>query len=680
MAHKNSDKGQQSQEDIQVQQVLAQYRQIAQNIHKGKNEEQITDALTPITDLPETSQIALLKAISKEHTTAAADVVLVMNTYTPIKEVRKEARRSLLRLESNNVYPEWELPNILSLSDALGLNAFEDSDEEDETLEGETIVEQFLAHWSEREFATAYDLLATTSPLRQNLSRDEWVARRVEWATEANPLRPQVDVGYGLESELEELDDLDESAEELDAFWSLEMQDVASNSNIPELPTATLTYTETGRHWFWAGYTFIQEDDELRIHSIRDKGAEALQLPVETLRQRIQEIADEVAAMSEELEDDEDVDDDYEEDDESETEIVESEQEDVDDEDDDDEDEDDEDLGELEGLDMEELAWFTKQSLHYCDAIIAQQPQDETSYALASQQATILHELERSVAYTSLVAERFPELRAAALLAIGSLATHIAGDEGELVDDYDEEENIVIADNNRFLTIAEKALRDSIALDNTKFAGYSLLADLLLEEDKQEEVRTVLDQAQSIATEPRDKAAIEVGRARLANQQDEAELALTHFQRAADIAPDLPQIWYSIGDLQISLEQNAAAERSLLKSVQLDPATIEAYSELATLYMEQNKENAALKILEQGLTENPFSVDLMAEQAMIYISKGDLNKAEGLVSDAEEIDSDSEIIMMIRQVLEAQKEQQRQQQRQQSPAGSKKSNKSKKRR
>jgi Tfp pilus assembly protein PilF len=118
-----------------------------------------------------------------------------------------------------------------------------------------------------------------------------------------------------------------------------------------------------------------------------------------------------------------------------------------------------------------------------------------------------------------------------------------------------------------------------------------------------------------------------------------------------------------------------------LKSVQLDPATTEAYADLATLYMEQNKESAALKILEQGLTENPFSVDLMAEQAMIYISKGDLSKAEGLVSDAEEIDSDSEIILMIRQVLEAQKEQQRQQQRQQQrSASNKKSNKSKKRR
>jgi tetratricopeptide (TPR) repeat protein len=676
VAHKNFDKGQQSeqnpQQDAHVQQILAQYRSIAQDIHKSRNADQVIDALTPITDLAETGQIALLKAISKENTTAAADVVLAINTYAPLKEVRKEARRSLLRLESNNVYAEWELPPIVSLADALGVDAFADFDEDEEDEdEGETVVDQFLSSWSEGDFETAYDLLATTSPLRQNLSRDEWVARRTSWAAEAKPARSQIDVGYGLEAELEDLDDLDESAEELDAFWSLELQEVASSSDIPELPTATITYAGTGRHWFWAGYTFFQEDDEFRIYSVRDKGGDALQLPVETLRQRIQEIADEITAMSELLDDDDD--DDYEEDDdeevvESKARIVVSEQE-----DDDDDEEDDE----LPAVDVEEFSWFSKQSMHYCDALIAQQPHDETPYALASQQATSLHEIERALAYSALVAERFPELRADALRSVGLLATHIATDEGEQANFEDEAEDATNPANNRFLTLAEKAFRDAIAEDDTNFTNYSLLADLLLEEDKQREVSAVLDQAQNVAKEPNDRAAVEVGRAKLASQQDNPELALMHYQRAAEIVPNLPQIWYNIGDVQLSLEQNAEAEHSLLKSVQLDPTTTEAYADLATLYMEQNKDNAALKILEQGLAQNPIAVDLMAETAMIYVSKGDLRKADTVLSNAELLEPESEIVMMIRQVLEAQKEQQRQQQR---PASNKKSNKSKKRR
>jgi len=668
------------QEDMLIQPILAQYRQIAQDINRSSNEEQTEAALAPIIDLPEASQIALLKALAKEKITAAADVVLAMNTYAPVKAVRKEARRALIRLEGSNVYPEWELPTLMSLSEAVGVDVFAGLDEaEDEILDGENVVELFLGFWSEGEYESAYDLLATTSPLRDNLARDEWVARRNVWAAEAQPARPRVDVGYGLEPELEEADDeLDESAEDLDAFWSLEMLDVASSSGIPELPTATLTYPVTGRHWFWAGYTFIQEDDGLRIYSIRDKGAEALQLPVDELHQRIQEIADEISAMSEELEDEE-----VEKDDEG---VEENEQDELDEvEEDEDEDElDEDDLDKLEAMDMEELTWFTKQAMHYCDALIAQAPQDEAAYALASQQAMIVLELERAIAYFSLVAERFPELRGDVLRTIGMVATDLANGEEEDVDEEDEDDEIVeqtLTADSRFIAIAEKAFRDAIDTDNSNVSNYLLLADLFIEQNRIEDARTIFEQAQALATNPEDLAAIEVGRARLARLQDTPEVALAHFQRAAELAPNIPGLWYNIGDLQLSLEQNAAAEKSLLKSVQIDPTTTEAYADLATLYMEQDKENAALKILEQGVTENPFSVELMAEQSMIYIHKGNIRRAEELIEEAEEIEPEAEIVVVIRQVIELQKEQQRQQQRsQQRSSSNKKSKKSKKRR
>jgi len=691
VGHKQSDKNKQQpeqtpQEDTRIQPILAQYRQIAQDINRSSNEAQAEAALAPITDLPEASQITLLKTLAKEKITAAADVVLAMNTYAPVKAVRKEARRALIHLQGSNTYPEWELPTIMSLSDALGVDTFaglDEDEDEDEILDGENVVELFLGYWSEGEYESAYDLLASTSPLRDNLARDEWVARRNAWAAEAQPARPQVDVGYGLEPELEEADEnLDESAEELDAFWSLEMLDVASSSGIPELPTATLTYPATGRHWFWAGYTFIQDDDELRIYSIRDKGAEALQLPTEQLQQRIQEIADEISAMSEELEDEED--EEGKESEENEAVIVESEQDDEEDEEDEDE-LDVEDLDELVGLDMEELGWFTKQSMHYCDALIVQAPQDEAGYALASQQSTIVRELERAMAYTSLVAERFPEQRIEALRVLGLLATELASDEeDEEYDDeeeYDETEETRNIPDNRFAAIAEKAFRASITANEADFTSYVMLADLLMGQGKLEDTRVLFDQAQNIVTEPNDIAAIEIGQARLARLQDTPEVALAHFQRAAELAPTMPKLWYNIGDLQLSLEQNAAAEKSLLKSVQIDPTTTEAYADLATLYMEQNKENEALKILEQGSTENPFSVELLAEQSMIYIHKGNIRKAEELIEEAEEIEPEAEIVIVIRQVIEMQKEQQRQQQRQQQrPSNNKKSNKSKKRR
>ena len=296
------------QEDEQIQNILAQYSQIAKNLKKSRNEDQIEDALSSIFELPEAAQLGLLKALAKEHSIPAADIVLAVNTYTPLKEVRKEARRSLIQLESSNTYPEWTMPSVMSLSDIVGIDpfsGFEDEDEDEDTM-GETVIERFIRYWGQSDFALAYDLLATNSPLREGLTSEEWVAKREAWATEAEPASVKVDVGYTLEVDVEDVsDDLEDGAEELDAFWSLEMKDVPSNSSIPELPTATIVLQATGRRWFWVSYTFVMEDDELRIQSIRDKGAEALQLSSEEVEERLQEIAGEIQAMSEALTEDE---------------------------------------------------------------------------------------------------------------------------------------------------------------------------------------------------------------------------------------------------------------------------------------------------------------------------------------------------------------------------------------
>ena len=298
------------QEDEQIQNILAQYSQIAKNLKKSRNEDQIEDALSSIFELPEAAQLGLLKALAKEHSIPAADIVLAVNTYTPLKEVRKEARRSLIQLESSNTYPEWTMPSVMSLSDIVGIDSFsgfeDDEEDEDEDTMGETVIERFIRYWGQSDFALAYDLLATNSPLKEGLTSEEWVAKRAAWATEAEPASVKVDVGYTLEVDDEDVsDDLEDGAEELDAFWSLEMKDVPSNSSIPELPTATIVLQATGRRWFWVSYTFVMEDDELRIQSIRDKGAEVLQLSSEEVEERLQEIAGEIQAMSEALTEDE---------------------------------------------------------------------------------------------------------------------------------------------------------------------------------------------------------------------------------------------------------------------------------------------------------------------------------------------------------------------------------------
>ncbi len=668
------------QENEQIQDILAQYNQIATNLTKSRNEEQIEDTLSSIFELSEAAQVGLLKALAKEHSIPAADIALAINTYAPIKEVRKEARRSLIQLEGSNTYPEWTIPSVMSLSDILGIenafNEFDDDevDDDDEIQDGENVIERFLRYWGQRDFELAYDLLTTNSPLKEGLSREEWAARRQTWATEAelDSDSLKIDVGYTLA--VEDLpDDLEDEAEELDAFWSVEIKDVPSSSSIPELPTATITLQATGRHWFWANYTFLMEDGVLRIQGMRDMGAEVLQLSPEEVEERLQEITKELQAMSEALAEDKIGSD------ESDEEEVEDEIDNDESDEDDESEEEDEDEDEFE-LDLDEVRWFTRQSLHYCDALIAHPPTEDDVYEGTAQQAVLIDDMERVAAYYTLGVERLPEARGEMLRSLGLAYTQLVADDDdahEFEEELEEEENTVSeAFVSRYFPLAEKALREALATDN-EFTTYILLAELLFRQNNRlAEAKTLFDQAQKVAKSPQDKAAIEIGRARIARLENRPEEALVHFQNAIDAESDLPGIRYHMGELQLSLSQKDAAEESFLKSIEVEPTVVEAYADLATLYVEQGSEAAAMRVLEQGVAANPLAADIKAALAMLYIGAGDVGKAEELIEEAEELDPELELVNIIRQIIDMQKLQMQQQQR----SASSKSNKSKKRR
>ena len=99
------------EEETLVQQQLANYRQIADALYGSNDISQAEEALAPITSLLEDTQIVLLQALSREKTTEAANILLAANTFAPVKEGRKEARRSLIRLEGARVYPQWTPPS-----------------------------------------------------------------------------------------------------------------------------------------------------------------------------------------------------------------------------------------------------------------------------------------------------------------------------------------------------------------------------------------------------------------------------------------------------------------------------------------------------------------------------------------------------------------------------------------
>ncbi len=98
------------EDDTQVQHLLGQFHEIAEALHSSTDQTQAEAALADISSASEAAQMGLLKALSKEQDSDAADVLIAINQLSPIKEVRKEARRSLIRLEGSKIYPHWHPP------------------------------------------------------------------------------------------------------------------------------------------------------------------------------------------------------------------------------------------------------------------------------------------------------------------------------------------------------------------------------------------------------------------------------------------------------------------------------------------------------------------------------------------------------------------------------------------
>jgi tetratricopeptide (TPR) repeat protein len=96
--------------EAQAEHLHEQYHHIAGDLHVSSSREQAEGALAEISNMPEATQMALLKILSKEYDTDAADVLNALHELSPNKNIRKEARRSLIHLEGARVYPDWSPP------------------------------------------------------------------------------------------------------------------------------------------------------------------------------------------------------------------------------------------------------------------------------------------------------------------------------------------------------------------------------------------------------------------------------------------------------------------------------------------------------------------------------------------------------------------------------------------
>jgi tetratricopeptide (TPR) repeat protein len=812
------------EEQNQLQQALAHYNEVAQALHNSTQQPEVEAALRSLTSLPENVQIAYLKALSKESTANAADVVAAFNALAPAKEVRKEAKRSLIRLEGGKTYPQWTPPpapvveeeeapvdttpprfwkglitdtkelgemqlilcweqganykevrmmgfllefwtegvkdfftevnnkrhmedhieqmrqqmsgtgvRLISCSLAEGRRLLQEAQEvntkqqtkphraftrnlplirqlvldapeaeEEEEIEtapqaaptrrnipsipmmpqdildtffpgmaNEEVVGDFIDAWSSADYEMAYDLLASDSPLRDGLAREEWVELRQRWRQEAHPNninvtfiteydeddedfdedliseeQPAIEAKIDLVEADEGLDE-DDEADSVETAWSLEFVRTPLVTSIKEIPQASAFYKETNRHWFWVRYSLIEEDGNLRIYDMIDETALASQLSPAEIQQRMEKIALLAGKRLDDLErklqedeeaDDEDLDDDYNEDEDDF---------DVDEDEEDDEDEDEEDDEDM--LDtfnrMEEALQIATRYMHYTDALIAQAPTSNAAmYRQAYDFARVAQDFERAAVYLQQQAGHFPDQRAKALQDLTLVQLNIAYNYSQ----EEEEER-----EQQFLKIAEETIRDSITLANTP-ESLTTLAQILVGQNKQlDEAEDLLEQAQSRTTDAHNLALIESNLAKIAELREDTEQALQHYQHAAEVDPTFPKIWINLGFLQYDLEQYDAAIESLKRSVELQPDDIEGYLGLGEVYRNglQDYKNAE-EILLKGMEVNEESADILGSLAMVYIDQSNLRKAEKYLELAEEASPESSFLEEVREAFE----------------------------
>ncbi len=740
-----------SQENnAQAQQLLEHYHQIASDLHTSKDQEQAEAALAEINTLSEGTQMALLKALSKEQHTDAADVLVAINALSPIKSVRKEARRSLIQLQGARIYPQWEPPvqqplavqtttplqfwqgivtdslesgevqlllcwevgsdskevrilgflldfwhdgvkdfftrieskrsldnliaqmtamhgvktkdcslaegrrllldalatnkrhgtvphgdyrNNLSLVNRLilevpGLDEEEEADlddtEEDEEvadlhdLDPQDVVTTFVESWVDGDYDTAYQLLTSDSPIRQGLSAEEWIERREAWSDEANPADLEPNFIHEREPQKSGLwlpfsMSRSSNNKEIEAGWSIEMDETPLSATLPELPKATAIYEETDRHWFWTSYTLIQEQGEWRIQSMIDEGTNAQGLPVEELQKGSQELDKYLEEFRKKHN-----------------------------------------LANIQQFTEAEIQhyageifWRIERAVAYIDALIKKMPLDRALYEEASARMFVFDQLERCVVYLEPLARQFEEERGLYLRRLGEVQRRLSQ---KYFDIGDDERGV------RFQELAEEALNESLTVEDSAEARISL-AELFIEDDRLDEAEEHLLQAKAMTTDTSDEAHIEMHLGEIATEREQYAEALHHYQRVAELEPDYPDSWVDLAKAYEHLNNLEEAEANYRHAIELEPGDEDLYYALSKMYSENGWPEKAIGAIEDGLSANPDSAILNVYLASMYLENKDYRQAEIFLDRAEQLDPELEAIPMFRYTLNFMKSQ-----------------------
>jgi tetratricopeptide (TPR) repeat protein len=460
-------------------------------------------------------------------------------------------------------------------------------------MEPDETVVNWLGAWSFGDFGLAYDLLADDHALHQQQSRTEYINLRRQWWDAADPAGLRVTLVRDQEKRASALWvpgstglSLGMERKEVEAFWSLVVHESQLGGQLPELPLATISSSDTGRHWYWTGYTLAhdREVDRWYISRSRDEGATSQTLKLDELGQRIQEAHQQVEQITSREAPDP--------------------------------------ASEAAAQALRSITGALTASLHYSDALAVQLPLDESVYQGAITDARTLGNHERAVALIERMRRRFTDevplrfeqgieeylvaeqygrqgmaqaqaswLERAVqtmrdVVAIEPSAEHLQG-LGELLS------------RQGHFNQAETYLREATVKDPTRALAYSDLADALMG-------RITGENLDDPAALPPDE------------QQQIAREALAVLGQASKLDRSISGLYTRMGAIYELLHQPDDSIIALEEAIRVDPADADAHYTLGAMLMDRKRYHDALPHFVTAVQLAPFALQARLSLAACY--------------------------------------------------------------
>jgi tetratricopeptide (TPR) repeat protein len=254
----------------------------------------------------------------------------------------------------------------------------------------------------------------------------------------------------------------------------------------------------------------------------------------------------------------------------------------------------------------------------------------------------VFSQFERCLVYLEPLAWRFEEKRELYLRRLAEVQLRLRE---KYFDEGDDERA------ERLRERAEEALKESLAIEDQP-EPHITLAELFIEDDRFDEAEEHLLQAKALATQPFQVAHIEMHMGEIAMGREQYEEALSHYQRVAELEPDLTDSWVDLAKAYEELDNPEEAEANYRHAIELQPDNEDLYYDLSKMFTKYNQPEKAIEAIEEGLSANPDSAVLFIYLATMYMDSGDYRRAEELLDRAERLNSDAPYIQMFRSILD----------------------------